>query len=122
MTSWRAAALFTLLVGATAGLTAACAADVNTARSEGERLYNTRGCVACHGPGGSGGMAPAWKGIYMSEVTLVDDTVVLVDDEYLRLAITDPDAQRVKGYPKMPPNALTDAEVQAIIDWLKTLS
>lgn len=122
MTSWRATALFAVLVGGTAAVTAACAEDVDTARSEGERLYNTRGCVACHGPGGSGGMAPAWEGIYMSEVTLVDDTVVLVDDEYLRLAITDPDAQRVKGYPKMPPNNLNDIEVQAIIDWLKTLS
>lgn len=122
MTSWRAAALFAVLVGGTAAVTAACAEDVDTARSEGERLYNTRGCVACHGPGGSGGMAPAWEGIYMSEVTLVDDTVVLVDDEYLRVAITDPDAQRVKGYPKMPSNNLNDIEVQAIIDWLKTLS
>lgn len=66
-------------------------------------------------------MAPAWKGIYGAEVTLADDTVVTVDDAYLRLAITDPSAQRVKGYPRMPPNSLDDAEIQAIIDWIKTL-
>ena len=67
-------------------------------------------------------MAPAWKGLYGSQVTLTDDTVVTADDEYLRLAITDPSAQRVKGYPMMPPNSLDDAEIQAIIDWIKTLT
>ena len=116
--------LSTLLVSGTITLgvvIAACGESRPAPATEGERLYNSRGCVACHGPGGSGGMAPAWKGIYGAQVTLNDDTVVTVDDAYLRLAITDPSAQRVKGYPMMPPNSLDDAEIQAIIDWIKTL-
>lgn len=114
--------LFAGVAAAIAALATACAADTDTAaKSEGERLFNTKGCIACHGPGGSGGMAPAWKGLYLTEVTLTDGTTVIADDAYLALSITDPTAQQVKGYPLMPPNQLTDAEVQAVVDFIKTL-
>ena len=66
-------------------------------------------------------MAPAWKGLYLTEVELTDGTTVIADDAYLALAMTDPTAQQVKGYPIMPPNQLTAAEVQAIVDFIKTL-
>ncbi len=109
-------------VAATVATLAACAPDPDSAaNSEGERLFNTKGCIACHGPGGSGGMAPAWKGLYMAEVTLIDGTTVIADDAYLARAMTDPTAQQVKGYPMMPPNQLTATEVQAVVDYIKTL-
>ena len=109
-------------VAVTAATLAACAPDPDSAaNSEGQRLFNTKGCIACHGPGGSGGMAPAWRGLYMTEVELTDGTTVIADDAYLALAITDPTAQQVKGYPLMPPNQLTAVEVQAIVDYIKTL-
>jgi cytochrome c oxidase subunit 2 len=109
-------------VTATIGGLAACGADPDSAAtSEGQRLFNTKGCIACHGPNGSGGMAPAWKGLYMTQVTLTDGTTVTADDAYLSLAMTNPNAQQVKGYPMMPPNSLTAVEVQAIIDYIKTL-
>ena len=89
--------------------------------SEGQVLMRNSGCSACHGPNGEGGMAPSWRGIYMSEVMLTDDTRVLVDEEYLIRSIKDPLAQQVKGFTQMPPNTLTDAQVLLIVDYIKSL-
>lgn len=90
--------------------------------SEGQVLIISNGCSACHGTNGEGGMAPSWRGIYMQQIVLDDDSKVLVDDEYLKRSIKDPTAQQVKGYSIMPPNSLTDAQIQLVIDYIKTLS
>lgn len=105
----------------TAVIVAACNGGADEALSEGEGLFNSQGCVACHGRDGSGAMGPALAGVYLDEVVLDDGTTVVADEAYLRLAITDPSAQQVEGYLEMPANNLTAEQVQAIVDWIKTL-
>jgi len=90
--------------------------------SEGRRLALDSGCAACHGSNGEGGVGPTWVGLYGSTVTLEDGSTVTADDAYLFEAIRDPSAKKVKGYSVMPPNSLSDAEVQAIVDYIKTLT
>lgn len=89
--------------------------------TEGERLTLDNGCTACHGSNGEGGVGPAWKGLYQSEVTLNDGSTVVADEAYLFEAIRDPAAKSTKGYGAMPANSLNDAEVQAIVDYIITL-
>jgi cytochrome c oxidase subunit 2 len=64
-------------------------------------------------------MGPAWKGMYLRDVLLDDGTTVIADEEYLIRSIKDPTAQQVKGYSIMPPNTLTDAQIAAIVEYIK---
>jgi len=89
--------------------------------SQGERLSLSSGCSACHGPSFEGGMGPKWTGLYMSQVTLDGGVKVTADDTYLTTAIKDPSVQHVKGTSVMPPNQLSDADIAAIVEFIKTL-
>jgi cytochrome c oxidase subunit 2 len=69
---------------------------------QGATLYVRLGCGACH-DAGSPVRAPALAGLYGSAVTLADGSRVIADDQYLRDAILDPNAQIAAGYrPIMP--------------------
>lgn len=85
----------------------------------GEQLSQDRGCHSCHRPGGVG---PEWTGLYGSEVTLDDGSVVIADEGYIRLAITDPGAQKVADFNlAMPPTDLDDDEIDAVVAYIETL-
>jgi cytochrome c oxidase subunit 2 len=87
----------------------------------GRELAEDRGCVSCHREGG-GGIGPDWEGLAGSTVTLDDGSTVVADEEYLTLAITDPDAQIVEDYDiRMPSNRLDDDEVAAIVAYIESL-
>lgn len=64
----------------------------------GKRLFTADGCASCHSLNGSAGAGPTVKGLAGSTVTLGNGQTVQADDHYLETAITDPDAQVVKGY------------------------
>ena len=54
---------------------------------------------------------------------LVDGSSVLVDDDYLKESILDPNAKLVKGYaPIMPPAQLTEDQLDALVAYLKSAS
>ena len=110
-------------VAAAAALIGACGQDraPDKPMAEGQVIMINSGCSACHGRDGEGGMAPSWRGIYMHEITLDDDTKVVADDAYLIRSIKDPTAQQVKGFSIMPPNTLTDAQILLVVDYIKSL-
>ena len=110
-------------VVAAAALFAACGQDraPDVPMSEGQVIVINSGCSACHGRNGEGGMAPSWNGIYMHQITLEDGSKVIADEAYLIRSIKDPTAQQVKGFSVMPPNTLTDAQIQLVIDYIKSL-
>jgi cytochrome c oxidase subunit II len=94
----------------------------------GERLFQIRGCVACHNvsPEATGPtMAPSLWGVYGHEVRLTDGSTVIADDNYLRRSILNPNADIVVGYtPGVMPSfagSLTEVQVDALIDYIKTL-
>lgn len=96
--------------------------DLDPLAAEGAELVRTQGCTACHGDRGQGGVGPGWVGLHGSEVELADGTVVVADEAYLTRSITDPGAEQVAGYDvAMPENDLDDAQVAAIVAYLKTL-
>jgi cytochrome c oxidase subunit 2 len=106
---------------------AACSDDGSGGSSDaakhGQELARTKGCSACHGANGEGGLGPTWVDALGSTVTLTDGTQVVVDEAYLTRSIKDPQAQVVTGYAvAMPPQTLTDQEVADLVAYITSLS
>lgn len=89
---------------------------------DGARLAQSKGCLGCHSVDGSAGVGPTWKGLFGRAEALADGATITVDEAYLIQSIREPGAQLVQGYANlMPPYALSDAEMQAMLDYLKGL-
>lgn len=89
-------------------------------------LLNQKYCPACHSIDGSAMVGPTLKGIYGKKQLVLDqdgkEREIVVDDAYLARAIQDPAAETVKGYPpSMPRNPLTDAELNQVLEFVKSL-
>jgi cytochrome c oxidase subunit 2 len=90
----------------------------------GEKLYLQRGCKQCHSVDGKSGIGPTFKNLYGEPQALRSGETVVADENYIRTSILNPQAQIVAGYePVMPTyqGRLKDAEISAIIEYLKTL-
>jgi len=97
--------------------------------AKGRGFYQSFGCVGCHSTNGSPNVGPTWQGLFgiEHEVELPDGTTakVTVDEAYIKESILQPNAKIVKGFPKgvMPSyeSKVSDEEVQAIIEYIKSL-
>lgn len=90
----------------------------------GKQLSQTKGCVACHSIDGKPGVGPSYKGRFGKEIELADGSKVLVDDNYVRESIENPNAKVVKGFsPVMPTfkGLITDEEMNALIAFIKSV-
>ncbi len=92
----------------------------------GEALMRTKGCVACHSTDGTRLVGPSYKGLFGKTETVITDGKerdVLVDAAYIDKSIHDPNADKVKGFENMmmPPQTLTERELEQIVAYLKTL-
>ncbi len=92
----------------------------------GQELHASQGCIACHNVSGDpGGVGPTWKGLFGAEREFTDGTTAVADEEYLRASILASQEKLVAGFaPVMPQNyadVLSDQQVQAIIEYIKTL-
>lgn len=88
----------------------------------GAALFQSEGCIGCHGSGGT--IAPILNGIYGKPVQLDGGQTVIANDAYIRESILQPQAQIVKGYGPIMPSfqgKLTDAQIQQLIDYIKSL-
>ena len=85
------------------------------------------GCLDCHSLDGSEDVGPTFRGLYGSRRVVLRDgrqRELVADEDYLRRAIEEPDAEYVKDFDiNMPgPEDLDEAATQAIIEYLKTLN
>jgi len=91
----------------------------------GFQLYHVKGCIACHSIDGSPRVGPTFKGLFGKTVTVMTDgkeRKVVADEAYLRKSTLEPNADVVKGFPPiMPPEKLTDSELDEIVKYLETL-
>ncbi len=90
----------------------------------GKKLFAQNGCGSCHSVDGSSGVGPTLQNLYNREVTLNNGETVTANEEYLKESITDPNAKVVEGYQPVMPNvssAMSDAEIQSLVEYLKTI-
>ena len=89
----------------------------------GELLHTQKTCVACHTIDGATGIGPTFQGLFgQTGRAMADGTTVDVDENYLRESILRPQAQTSAGYaPVMPMLELSEEEVTALIEYIKTL-
>jgi len=95
------------------------------AGAQGEELFLKEGCIGCHSRDGTEKTGPTFKGLYGKEVTIMRDgeeMTVTADEDYLERSIEDPQAEIVKGYPSIMPDVdLTQEQIDALVDYIKTL-
>lgn len=102
-------------------------AAIGKAGPDGATLFVEKGCSACHSIDGSPKVGPTLKGVFGHRMTVLTngkEREITATDEYLRKSLVDPQADVVKGFPPiMPPQkgVLTDAEIDALVAYLKTL-
>ena len=88
----------------------------------GRLLAEEQGCTGCHSVDGSAGVGPTFKGAWGRREALEGGRQVTVDEPYVVRSIKTPSADVVKGFPDaMPQVPLTDAQIQDLVAWLKTL-
>jgi cytochrome c oxidase subunit 2 len=104
------------------------AAGTTTAALPGANVVRRNGCIACHSLDGSSIVGPSFKGVFGEETTVEvdgDDQQVMVDGNYIRESLFEPNVKVVKGFrPGLMQSykgLLTDEEVQQITDYLESL-
>lgn len=90
----------------------------------GKLIYETRGCQTCHSIDGSRGQGPTLQAIHNTQVKLTDGRSVLIDENYIRQSILEPQAMIVAGYEGIMPTyqgLLRDREITGVIEFIKSL-
>jgi cytochrome c oxidase subunit 2 len=81
----------------------------------GERLYASMGCNACHN-GTASARGPNLAGVYGSKLQLTNGSQVLVNDAYLRDAILNPSQHVTAGYAPIMPTYQGQISEEGLID------
>ncbi len=90
-------------------------------------ILKVKGCLACHSFDGSELIGPTFKGLMGKKEIVITGEVereIIVDEEYIRTSILNPNRDLVQGYePLMPPQKglITEKELQLLIEYLKEL-
>lgn len=99
--------------------------EENSVPPTGEVLYKRNNCYTCHSIDGTPNNGPSFKNLYGKTETLTDGTTVVVDDNYIRQSILEPQAKIVKGFENVPMTSfqglLDSGELDLIIDYIKSL-
>jgi cytochrome c oxidase subunit 2 len=88
-------------------------------------LYKQRGCAQCHSIDGVAGIGPTFQNLFGHRQALKSGETIVVDEDYVRESILDPQAKIAAGFdPVMPTfrGRLKDQEITAIIAYVKTLT
>jgi cytochrome c oxidase subunit 2 len=95
--------------------------------AEGAKLITVKGCVACHTTDGTPKIGPTFKGVFGKKEIVIRDgkeREITVDEAFIKQTLLHPEIDRVKGFPPLMPSQqgqLTDAEINAIIEYIKSL-
>jgi cytochrome c oxidase subunit II len=90
----------------------------------GAKLYVSKACATCHNIDGTANTGPSWKGIYGQKHKLADGSEVLVDENYIRQSILEPNSQVVAGFQGVMPTyqgVLKEKQIDALIAYIKTI-
>jgi cytochrome c oxidase subunit 2 len=91
----------------------------------GQQLYQSLGCVSCHGAQGEGGRGAALVGLFGKQVFLTNGQTVTADEAYVRESIENPQAKLVSGFgPIMPTfqGQVTPEQLIQLMAFIKSLN
>jgi cytochrome c oxidase subunit II len=95
----------------------------------GMQITQAKGCIACHSLDGRQIIGPTFIGRYGETITVVTDgseREIVMDDEYIKRSIYEPDHDVVKGFNKGQmisyKNELSEEQVGYLIEYLKSLN
>ncbi len=99
-----------------------------TAEHPGLAVLKKNACTSCHSLDGSRIVGPSFKGIWGHEAEVItngEERTVMVDEEYVKRSIYEPNADVVKGFNQGQmisyKDLVTEEEIKDIIEYLKTL-
>ena len=90
----------------------------------GQQLFQSLGCVSCHGANGEGGRGPTLAGLFGRQVQLNTGQTVKADEAYLRESIIIPQARLVAGFgPIMPTfqGQVSEDQLVQLLAFIKSL-
>jgi cytochrome c oxidase subunit 2 len=92
----------------------------------GDQWTQQFGCRACHSIDGTVVVGPSWKGLFGSEETLADGTVVTVNHDYVVESIQQPGLKITAGFQNLMPSNigqdLTGGQIEDIIAFIESLN
>src|SRR6266550_346613 len=90
----------------------------------GQQLFQSLGCVSCHGATGEGGRGPALAGLFGRQVFLANGQTLVADEAYVRESIENPQAKLVTGFSPIMPTfqgQVTPEQLIQIMSFIKSL-
>jgi mono/diheme cytochrome c family protein len=90
----------------------------------GKKLYEKKGCVACHTVDGSARVGPSWAHIWGTSVAAGDGTTRTVDADFVRESVLHPTAFAAAGYPPAMPSfegQLKPIELESLTAYIESL-
>jgi cytochrome c oxidase subunit 2 len=90
----------------------------------GQQLYQSLGCVTCHGANGEGGRGPALVSLFGRKIDLTNGQSLTADEAYVRESIENPQAKIVAGFgPIMPTfqGQVTPEQLIQLMSFIKSL-
>jgi cytochrome c oxidase subunit II len=90
----------------------------------GQQLFQTLGCVSCHGANGEGGRGPTLAGLFGRDVRLGNGQTIRADEAYIRESILNPQAKLVEGFgPIMPTfqGQVSEDQLVQLLAFIKSL-
>ncbi|MEY2929280.1 MAG: hypothetical protein RL033_29 [Pseudomonadota bacterium] len=88
----------------------------------GELTFNQMGCSTCHSIDGSAKVGPTLKGVFGRQEKLAGGGSVVVDENYLRESILEPQSKLVEGFPPAMPTfkgQLSDRRISGLVEYIK---
>ena len=91
----------------------------------GRQMFESLGCVTCHGANAEGGRGPALLGVFGSKVILNNSQTVVADEAYVRESILNPQAKIVSGFGPIMPSfqgQVNEEQLLGLVAYVKSLS
>ena len=90
----------------------------------GAKLYEKKGCNACHTIDGTARVGPSFFHDFGTTVSLSDGSKVEMDENYIRESLMSPQAKSRPGYPPSMPSfegQLKELEIKGLVAFIKSL-
>ena len=91
----------------------------------GRQIYESLGCVTCHGANAEGGRGPALLVVFGSKVVLNNSQNVTADEAYVRESVLNPQAKIVSGFGPIMPSfqgQVNEEQLLQLVAYVKSLS